>query len=129
MAHNRVGDAANQCPSHTAQAPAPHHYEPGTQLLGQVDDGLIAAFSDPEPEVGFFDAASRLSDLSNLLVEHLLGFCPYRFERLLVGFVAQAAFVYVVNGIEIPGRYAEEVNSEFVELARSVAVLAASCAS
>src|SRR5688572_19111148 len=42
VANHRVGDASHQCSSHTAKAPAAHDYEPGTHLLGQVDDGLIA---------------------------------------------------------------------------------------
>jgi hypothetical protein len=72
-----------------------------------MDDGLIAAFSDPE--VGFFDTPSRLLDLLHLLVENLLSFSLCRCERLFVGFVTQAGFVYMVNGIGVPGRYAEEV--------------------
>src|SRR5215208_834761 len=86
VADDGGGDASHQCPSHTSQAPAPHDYEPSAQLLGQVDDGLVAAFSDPK--VGFFDTPSRLFDLLHLLVEHLLSFSLYRFERLLIGFVA-----------------------------------------
>jgi hypothetical protein len=72
-----------------------------------VDDGLIPAFSNPK--VGFFNTPSRLLHLSHLLVEHPLSFFLYRFERLLIGFLAQAAFVYVVNGIRVSGRYGEEV--------------------
>jgi len=72
-----------------------------------VDNGLIAAFS--HPEVGFFDTPSRLLDLSHLLVEHPLSFFVHRFERLLIGFIAQAAFVYVVNGIRVSGCYGDEV--------------------
>jgi hypothetical protein len=101
------GDASHQRPPDAAETPASHHYEPGAQVLSQVDDCLIATFSDLK--VGFFDTPSGLFDLLHLLVEHLLSISLYRFERLLIGFVAQAAFVYVVDGIRVPWRYGEEV--------------------
>ena len=107
VADDGGGDASHQRPSYPTKAPAPHDYKPGAQLLGQVDNGLIATFSDPK--VGFFHTPSRLFELSHLLVEHLLSISPYRFERLLIGFVAQAAFVYVVNGIRVSQRYSDEV--------------------
>ena len=100
-------DASHQRPPDAAETPASHHYEPGAQVLSQVDDCLIATFSDPK--VSFFDTPSGLFDLLHLLVEHLLSISLYRFERLLIGFVAQAAFVYVVDGIRVPWRYGEEV--------------------
>ena len=127
VVNDGVGDTSHQRPPDAAETPAPHDYEPGAQFLGQVDDCLIATFSDPK--VGFFHTPSRLFELLHLLVEHLLSISPYRFERLLIGFVAQAAFVYVVDGIRVSGRYGDGCNSEFVVLARSAAVLAASCAS
>jgi hypothetical protein len=107
VADDGGGDASHQRPSYPTEAPAPHDYKPGAQLLGQVDDGLIATFS--HPKVGFFNTPSRLFELLHLLVEHLLSISPYRFHRLLIGFVAQAAFVYVVNGIRVSGRYGDEV--------------------
>ena len=107
VVNDGVGDASHQRPPDATETPAPHHYESGAQLLSQVDDCLIATFSDSK--VGFFDTSSGPFDLLHLLVEHLLGFSLYRFERLLIGFVAQAAFVYVVDGIRIPWRYGEDV--------------------
>ena len=107
MADDGGGDASHQRPSYSTEAPATHDYKPGAQLLGQVDDGLIATFSDLK--VGFFNTPSCFFELLHLLVEHLLSISLYRFERLLIGFVAQAAFVYVVNGIRVSGRYGEEV--------------------
>ena len=105
MVDDGGGDASHQRPPDAAETPAPHDYESGAQLLSKVDDCLIATFSDPK--VGFFDTPSGLFDLLHLLVEHLLGFSLYRFGRLLIGLVAQAAFVYVVDGIRVPGRYGE----------------------
>ena len=102
-----VGDASHQRPPDAAETPAPHHYESGPQLLSQVDDCLIATFSDSK--VGFFNISSGRFDLLHLLVEHLLGFSLYGIKSLLIGFVAQPAFVYVVDGIRIPSRYGEEV--------------------
>ena len=107
VANDGVGDASQQRPPDAAETPAPHHNESGAQLLSQVDDCLIATFSDSK--VGLFDTTSGLFDLLHLLVEHLLGFSLYRFERLLIGFVAQAAFVYMIDGIRIPWRYGEDV--------------------
>src|SRR3712207_5206541 len=72
-----------------------------------MDDGLIAGFSDPE--VGFFDAPPRLSDLLHLLVENLLGFSLYRLEGFLIGLVAQAGFVYLVDGVWVAACHAEDV--------------------
>src|SRR5215210_2369370 len=106
VVNDGVGDASHQRPPDTAETPAPHDYESGAQLLSQVDDCLIATLSDPK--VGFFNTPSGLFDLLHLLVEHFLGFSLYAFEHLLIGFVAQAAFVYVVDGIRVPGRYGEE---------------------
>ncbi len=107
VVNDGVGDASHQRPPDAAETPAPHHYESGAQLLSQVDDCLIATFSDPK--VGFSNTSSGLFDLLHLLVEHLLSFSLYRFERLLIGFVAQAAFMYVVDRIRVPWRHGEEV--------------------
>jgi hypothetical protein len=107
VVNDGVGDTSHQRPPDAAETPAPHDYVSGAQFLGQVDDCLIATFSDPK--VGFFHTPSRLFELLHLLVEHLLSISPYRFERLLIGFVAQAAFVYVVDGIRVSGRYGDEV--------------------
>jgi hypothetical protein len=86
VVNDGVGDASHQRPPYSAETPAPHDYESGAQLLSQVDDCLIATFSDPK--VGFFNTTSGPFDLFHLLVEDLLGFSLYRFERLLIGFVA-----------------------------------------
>ena len=81
-----VGDASHKRPPDAAETPTPHNYEPGAQLLSKVDDCLIATFSDPK--ISFFNIPSGLFDLLYLLVEDLLRFSLYRFERLLIGFVA-----------------------------------------
>ena len=107
MADDRVGDAPYQRPSYPTKAPATQDYEPGAQVLSQVDDGLIPPFS--YPKVGFFNGPSSLFDLSNLLVEHLLSFSLYRIECLFVGFVAQAGFAYVINRVGVSGRDGDDV--------------------
>jgi hypothetical protein len=86
-----VGDASHQHPPDAAETPVPHDYESGAQLLSQVDDCLIATFSDPK--VGFFNTPSSLFDLLHLLVQHLLGFSLYRSERVLIGFSCLSAGV------------------------------------
>ena len=86
VVNDGVGDASHQRPPDAAETPTPHNYEPGAQLLSKVDDCLIATFSDPK--ISFFNIPSGLFDLLYLLVEDLLRFSLYRFERLLIGFVA-----------------------------------------
>ena len=76
-----IGDVAQQGPSQPAKPAATHHDQVGVDLLGQVDDRLVAAFV--HPEVGDSNAATRLLDLPYLFVEYLLGFAPEVFTTRL----------------------------------------------
>ena len=74
VTNDGVGDVAKEGPLQSAESAAAHHDQVGADLLGQVDDRLVAAFV--HLEVGDRDGAARRLDLPDLFVEYLLGLTP-----------------------------------------------------
>jgi hypothetical protein len=79
MTDDGIGDVAQEGPLQPSESAATHHDQAGADLLGQVDDRLVAAFA--HPQVGDRDASPRLLDLPDLFVEYLLSLAPEIFAR------------------------------------------------
>ena len=74
MADHGIGDVTHEGAFHAPEAAAADHDHAGADVLGEVDYGLVPLLV--KLQVGDGDVAPRLLDLSDLLVEYLLGLAP-----------------------------------------------------
>src|SRR5829696_8543524 len=71
MSDDGVGDITHEGTSEPAEPSAAYHYQTGADIFGQVNDRLVASLV--HLQMSDSDGAACLFDLSNLLVQHLLG--------------------------------------------------------